>query len=332
MPIVTIITTFYNASSTIRETIDSVIENDFDDFEFILVDDGSSDESEAIIASYNDKRISLIKPGRIGRAEALNLGLNYAKGEFIAILDADDVCLKMRLELQSKKLIDNSNLALVCCNAELIDIDGKKIGMTRFPVNHEELFECLINLNPFPHSGVMFRRDLAINIGGYNPRCEKSIDYNFYLDLLASGAQFQGNNEPLIKLRISYSSWGKNDNEALQIRYGMIGLISYYQRQNGISGILDTDEKEWQKIKKIFDCWFEKQRFQNKILAKHVLSEIRQQFIHKEFDGILSLVIRLIKADPLFWLYKGVGFNFPSHIKSFLTTLKNKLDSNIKSL
>ena len=104
MPIVSVVTTFYNASSTIRDTIESIIESDFDDFEIILVDDGSTDDSNEIILEINDVRIHLHKPGRIGRSLALNLGLDKAIGKYIAILDADDLCLPSRFSIQASML------------------------------------------------------------------------------------------------------------------------------------------------------------------------------------------------------------------------------------
>lgn len=146
--------------------------------------------------------------------------------------------------------------------------------------------------------------------------------------MLSYGAQFKGIYEPLIKLRSYNCSWGKNDNEALQMRYGMIGLISYYQRKNGLNSILDTDESEWQRIKIIFDYWFEKQGFKNKIQAKYILSSIRQKIMRRQFSGILCQLTRLIRIDPSFWLYKGIGFNYPNQIESFLVLLNNNLDSN----
>ena len=214
MPKISIITTFFNAEATLSETIESVLQQDFHDYEYILVDDGSDDNSCSVIASYDDSRICLLQPGRVGRVAALNIGLNTAQGDYVAILDADDCCLEQRLSYQLQQLNSNPKVALVYSNAELIDIAGNKTGETAFPVRHEDIFIFLAQLNPFPHSSVMYRREFAIEVGGYNRRCEKSIDYNFYLAIIAAGGKLQGYDRSLIQLRSYVDSWGKKDKQS----------------------------------------------------------------------------------------------------------------------
>ena len=318
MPKVSIITTFYNSSGTLMDSIMSIINSNFENFEIVLVDDGSVDGSYDIANAVNDKRLQLFKPGRIGRAAALNYGLKKSKGEYIAILDADDICMQTRLSKQVYFLDNNPRYSLVCGNAELVDIHQRKIGSTNFPESHSELVECLLNLNPFPHSSVMYRREAAVNAGGYNTRCEKSIDYNFYLSLLSSGVYFFGINESLIQLRSYENSWGKNDANALQMRYGIIGLINYYQIQNNTTGILQLNEQHWKEVKCIYNHWFDDMNFQRKIQAKHLIRSAKDDVIYFNFIKAFMHLKSAIKLDPWLWKYRGCNFSYPMDVKLFI--------------
>ena len=322
MPLVSVITTFYNSSTTLMDSIKSVISSDFDDFELVLVDDGSTDGSSDIVLSIDDKRISLFRPGRIGRAAALNFGLKKSNGEYIAILDADDICLQSRLSEQVKILDNNPKYSLVCSNAELIDIHERRIGLTNSPKTHDDLVNCLFNLNPFPHSSVMYRKELAVSIGGYDTRCEKSIDYNFYLNLLSSGAYFFGSDNLLIQLRSYEDSWGKNDSNALQIRFGIIGLINYYQRQNNMEGILQIDDKQWRESKELYDQWFDEMNFQRQIQAKHLIRSVKSNIRHLNFTKAAEEISGVIRLDPWFWRYRGCNFSYPMDVKRFIKFYK----------
>ena len=103
-PKITVITTFFNSQETIAGNIESILNQSLDDFEFVLVDDGSTDKTINVIKSFRDNRIKIIQSAHIGRAKALNLGLTNAKGKYIAILDADDESLPQRLSTQSYAL------------------------------------------------------------------------------------------------------------------------------------------------------------------------------------------------------------------------------------
>ena len=330
MTTVSVITTFYNASSTIRGTIESIVESDFDDFEIILVDDGSTDASTEIISEINDSRIQLYRPGRVGRSNALNLGLEKAIGKYIAILDADDLCISSRLSIQASILDNYPKYSLVYSNAELIDLNGDLTGFTSFPECHDEIVKCLFDLNPFPHSSVMYRRECALKIGGYNTRCEKSIDYNFYLELLSEEVFFKGVKDPLIQLRNHENSWGKNDTEALQIRFGILGLINFYQKQHDLQGILELDDQNWRSTKLIFDLWFGEMRFQQQIQAKHLFAGGKNNLRHFDFIKAAKKLFDLIGLDPWFWRYHGCNFIYLRDVKYFIDFLDNKLKNTEK--
>jgi glycosyltransferase involved in cell wall biosynthesis len=321
MPSVTVLTTFYNAASTLKETVQSILGQTFDDYEYLLIDDGSTDNSCEIVKSFNNQHLVLLQAGKIGRAEALNLGLERAQGDYVAILDADDIALPHRLEKQKQMLDMNLELCLVCSNAILIDEDAHELGVTSFPTEEEGLVEVLEGLNPFPHSSVMFRRNQALSFGGYNAQCEKSIDYNFYLEMLLAGGHLSGEGQPLIKLRSYPSSWGKVDNQHLQIRYGILGLINYHLVKAGGSGFMRGSAQRWSQVKESYDLWFDKRGFGRRLDAKKGIREGIYALKRGGFKGTLFSLIKAFKLDPLFWRYRGCGFHYPSDAQEFLREL-----------
>ena len=319
MPKISVITTFYNSENYILRCINSIINQSFNNYEHILINDGSNDSSLELAKTIDDKRIKLFNPGKIGRSKALNLGLEKAKADYIAILDADDIAMPNRLESQFNEFINNESLWLICSNALIIDKDNNLKGELKYPKDHDNLIQNIFDLNPFPHSSVMFRRKEINNKLKYNERCEKSIDFNLYLEILFNEGKFKCLQTPLIKLMLDDESWGKKDNSFLQYKYGIIGLINYYQKINNKKGILETDINDWIKHKLIFENWFEMRNFSKKLKAKKYLKESINDFSKKKYINFLSKLLLAFKSDPYFIFYRGLGFKFPKDVKDFIS-------------
>lgn len=322
---VSVITTFHNSKNTIKQAVESILNQTYHDLEYVLVNDGSDDNSVQIVRGISDKRIRLIEPGNVGRAAALNVGLESSVGEYVAILDADDIAIPTRLSSQVNELDSNNSVSLVCANAILIDENDSRIGKTTFPVNHEELVKSLLHLNPFPHSSVMYRRKYADQVGGYNIRCEKSIDYNFYLELLLAGGQLSGHQEPLIYLRSYPTSWGKNDKHGLQIRYGILGVINYFNVSQGGKSFMRNSKSEWAEVKSVFDRWFDEHKYQNRMAAKNTLAKIRGAIKVQDLSALFENLVITFKLDPWFWRYRGCGFRYPTDAVNFLNIFHKKI-------
>jgi teichuronic acid biosynthesis glycosyltransferase TuaG len=130
-PLVTIVTPLYNAEKYIGETIESVINQTYKNWEMLIVDDYSTDDSRDIVNQYKDSRIQLIesKSNFGGPARPRNIGIENSQGEYIAFLDADDVWLPQKLEKQVNFLLDSPNIDIVHTLAYTIDEDSKKIGL-----------------------------------------------------------------------------------------------------------------------------------------------------------------------------------------------------------
>ena len=325
MSSVSIITTFYNSENTIQESIASIKSQTHQDFEYILIDDGSDDRSPEYVNQLLDQRMTLIQPGRIGRAAALNLGLEKSKSDYIAILDADDIALPDRLSHQIRIFDSNHDISLLSSDALLIDLAGKVIGKKTYPTDHKSLQGCLYNLSPFPHSSVMFQRKKIVNFGGYLERCEKSIDFNMYLELIDSGGMIASIPEPLIKLRVYSSSWGQDDIKSLQIYYGILGLINHHIFQRHGVGFLRGDDTEWQLVKNVYDQWFGSSSFLHQSNAKKSYAKFLESFKQKEIKESLQAFNDAFRTDPLFWSHRGIHFSYPEDILAFMSLLRVKL-------
>ena len=326
---ISIITTFYNPSHEINEAIDSVIKQSFRDYEHIIVDDGSTNNSVAMI-NTNDSRIKVYEPGRIGRARALNYAIEKSNGEYVAILDADDIYEFNKLDIQNKILDEREDLSLVYSNAQFINSFGEDLGSSSYPSEHEEIKNFLMNLNPFPASTAMFRRKDWDEVGGYRIRCKKSLDYNLYLSLLLRGKKFFGVKEVMTRIRLSSNSWGKNDTDSLQFKFGIIGLINFYiQNKLRCSSIYDFTDKEWDEFLIIFNKWFILKKFLKKQKSKDKLNQSRLAIKKRNLSVSLIKFYESLILDPYTIFYKGIGFNYERDILEFFLYFDNEHTKNL---
>lgn len=167
---VSVVVSVYNGEKYLREAVDSILGQTFRDFEFIIVDDGSTDRTWAILQSYNAPRIVLLRnQENIGLTRSLNKGLAAARGEYIARMDADDVSLPERLEKQVAYLDAHSEVGLLGTWIEIIGERGERLSVLRRPIEPPLITWSLLFDNCLAHSTVMYRRSLVGKLGGYNP-------------------------------------------------------------------------------------------------------------------------------------------------------------------
>jgi len=170
----------HNGARYVRQSIDSVLGQNFVDFEFIIIDDGSRDETWEIINSYNDPRIrSFRNYENVGLPRTLNRGLSLTRGVYTARMDSDDICLPNRLTEQTRFLDEHSEIGLVGSQAITIDKDGNFSGILRYPETDGYIRWSLCFLDPIIHPTVMMRSKLAIESGGYSVD-SKADDYDLW--------------------------------------------------------------------------------------------------------------------------------------------------------
>lgn len=171
----------YNQAEYLPLAIDSVLCQTFANFELIIIDDGSKQNIQRVIEKYQDSRIKFIRnKSHAGLVHALNQGLGKARGDFIARMDADDICLPVRLEKQVAYLRSKPDVGVAASWIELIDASGRTIGKET-QLHTKDVYAFLTRANPFRHSSVMFRRSLVSKCGGYDPMLDGAEDYDLWL-------------------------------------------------------------------------------------------------------------------------------------------------------
>ena len=177
MPLISVVMPTYNSIRFIRESIESILNQTFVDFELIIIDDGSTDGSSEIIADYKkyDNRIYVCtNPKNLGIVASLNRGLSCARGQYIARMDSDDISYPTRFQKQIDFLDKYSDVGILGGAVQYIDSDGKTLGMNAYPTDDMAIrWTCLFS-NPFAHPTVMIRKCVLEKNGlRYDPLKQK---------------------------------------------------------------------------------------------------------------------------------------------------------------
>lgn len=202
-PKVTILMSVYNGGKYLRQAIDSILNQTFEDFEFLIINDGSTDKTLEILQSYNDPRIKIVNNKKnIGLTKSLNKGINLARGQYIARMDADDISLPDRLQKQYQFLKNNKNIGVVGSNMYLINQSGKKVGRNSKSQKHFLIkWKCFIGF-PMSHPTIMAKtKVLRTNL--YNENFISSQDVELWSRLIFDkNIKFTNLNDYLLKYRM----------------------------------------------------------------------------------------------------------------------------------
>ncbi len=202
-PRVSVLMAVFNGAPFLRPAIDSILAQTFRTLEFIIVDDGSVDDTPAILASYEDPRLIIIRNDQNrGLAASLNRGLDVARGEFVARMDADDVAMTERLKRQVIFLDSHPDVGIVGSASRLIDAAGREHRRDDMPLSDLAIRWRLLTGNPFQHPTVMVRRAILDRHRlRYDETCEAAQDYDLWTRLLdhTRGANLP---EPLVARRV----------------------------------------------------------------------------------------------------------------------------------
>ncbi|MGK0407364.1 MAG: glycosyltransferase involved in cell wall biosynthesis [Roseivirga sp.] len=187
-----VICTVKNGFPYIEDTIQSVLDSSYQDFEFIIVDDGSTDGTVAFLESLKAVQIKVFYQENTGVAKAKNRAISHSKGKYIAIIDADDICSRDRFKKQVQFLMEHPKYSLVGGFVDIIDKDGNYLYTERKPVNDAAIRTHQEDRNPWTHSSVMFRREAFDAVGGYyEPVKQYVVDYMLLYQLSRHGKVHQ---------------------------------------------------------------------------------------------------------------------------------------------
>lgn len=168
MPRVSVVMSVYNEEQYVRDAVDSILRQTFTDFEFVIIDDGSVDQTSTVLKSYHDPRLRVYHQANQGQSVALNQGIRLSSGCYIARMDGDDVSLPERLEKEVRLLDAYPEIGLVGTWCVKIDAKTGQQRVQWLPENNLAIRRFMGVDNPFIHSSVMIRRSVLERVGLYD--------------------------------------------------------------------------------------------------------------------------------------------------------------------
>tara|TARA_B100000780_G_C21124025_1_gene455651 strand:- start:185 stop:1174 length:990 start_codon:yes stop_codon:yes gene_type:complete len=223
-PKISIILPVYNGAIHIIDTINSILNQTMTEFELIIINDASKDNSKEIILSFIDSRIIYIENQKnLGQIASLNKGIQLSKTDLIARIDQDDVFLKEKLKIQYEYIKNNKDISVVGTWAAIIDKDNKIQRYMSSPIHHNRMVNTLLNSNPLFHPSVLIRKNIIFEMGMYSPQYKYTEDYNLWCGLVLSGHKIANIPEYLLHYRVHDNQSSQNNNStqlenALKVR------------------------------------------------------------------------------------------------------------------
>jgi glycosyltransferase involved in cell wall biosynthesis len=186
-PAISVVLPVRNGERFLREAVDSVLAQTFEDFELIVVDDGSSDSTPSIVRGYDDPRLRLLERPPEGLVPALNAGLAAARAPLIARMDADDVSAPGRLERQRSRIEASPSYGMVATWSQVLDEHGQEVRVEVLPLDPGDLARRLLLRNPFRHGSTLLRKEAVDGVDGYRDEYGHSEDYDLWARLVRAG-------------------------------------------------------------------------------------------------------------------------------------------------
>lgn len=301
-PPVTVLMAVFNGGRWLAESISSVLKQTFSEYEFIIVDDGSTDNSPEIIRRFQqrDPRIIVIQKPNTGLADSLNCGIQKARGAWIARLDADDICDPRRLERQYRYAKSNPNLVFVGAGLRIIDESGNPIKVFSYPLKHDALKNNLLLSRKFPpHSSAFYRTATVRSLGGYRTRLKRAQDWDLWLRLSEAG-RLGAIAEPLVKVRKHPNQISHDEAGRRQKIDSRLAITSYWLRRFGCIDPVSIDEdaihferfRNWVGNKLIEEGLFEYYEFVDRVQLHLTNPEFTVSWLR---DGVT-----LLRQKPCF--------------------------------
>ena len=202
-PTVSVVMSVYNGQAFLAEAIESILNQTFRDFEFLIVDDGSTDATPEILSTYakQDGRIRIVRHQNKGRAVSLNIGIEQSKSPYVARMDADDISLPNRLKEQVEFMERHPEVGLLSGSYERIDGEGRLLDTVPLLPRNEEIKLAMLVNNAMCHPAAMMRREVAIACGGYRKAFLDADDYDLWLRM-SERSQLANLEQPILQYRV----------------------------------------------------------------------------------------------------------------------------------
>lgn len=241
----------YNMQKYVSQAIDSILGQTFRDFEFIIVDDGSFDNTKEIIRKYNDRRIIIFRNRRnLGIAKSLNIGLKQSCGKYLARMDADDISLPLRLERQVSYFEKDPSLGALGASVQCIGRKGEKLFIYSPPLSHEHICSRLLLNNYLRHPTMMFRRSCIDKAGRYPVKYRYAEDYYLFWKL-SFFTKIENLKEVMLLYRLT--------DESIRVRHHSLQLKSAFEISfKAVSGMFKSQKISKNSFKRFWIDYYKR--------------------------------------------------------------------------
>ena len=306
----------YNSERWLAESIKSVLSQTWSDFEFILVDDGSTDATAEIISRYveADRRIVPISKPNTGLADSLNTGIARARGSWIARLDADDLCEPNRLATQWRCAAKHAKLAFIGSGLMLIDEHGRRLAVHKYPTSHRSLLAYLQTARKFPaHSSAFIQTEAFRRVGGYRTQIRRAEDWDLWLRISEVG-ELMSLTEPLVRIRKHDAQISHEDGGVRQKVDSNLAMVSYWLRRGGHPDPVDADNQRFET----FRHWVHERLNEDGVFAREVVRSGMKQFADESGFSRLGHTASFVMSHPASLVALGwervVGSSLPKRL------------------
>lgn len=225
----------YNGEAYVREAVESILAQTFTDFELIIINDGSTDGSGAILRELaeRDSRIVLVERANSGLVSALNDGIERARADLIARMDADDVAMPERFALQHAQMLARPELGVLGSFIRIMDKTGRIVRLGDYPVSMEATARFMEHGCPVAHPSVMMRREAVLKAGGYRKLFSHCEDYDLWLRISELGYGIANLPRPLLNYRMHGANVSAVHRDAQELGT-MVALLAHRTRVAGL--------------------------------------------------------------------------------------------------
>lgn len=276
-PIISVLMAVYNGEKYLEQSVQSILGQSFTDFEFLIINDGSTDNTVSMIESYGDPRIRLhTNEKNLGQINSLNVGLKLAEGKYVARMDADDYAMPERLEKQLEFIQKEQEYSVVGTDCLVIKETGEKHSVSKGQSNWEDIVLTLLGKSPLNHVSVLMNREDVLSIDGYRPEYRISADFDLWSRMVRHGYRITTIHKALSAYRIAENSLSNaNEQEKLK-ENGEIVL----QNIQGFASC-DVDLKQVENLISLFYGGLltlsKEQRFQAEELYQKIVDNLKPE-------------------------------------------------------
>jgi len=295
-PMISVVMPAYNARGYIALAIESVLNQTFQGFEFIIIEDPSSDDTNEIIEGYreHDPRIQhILNNPNLGLTASLNKGIDISHGEFIARMDADDISYPDRFEKQVSYLRQNPDVCLIATSFERIDEEGNVISRNSLKPGKDGLKKMMEITNSVVHGSVMFRREKVLALGKYREGIRYAEDYDLWLRIME---RYDIDILPdiLYKFRLTHQSRSIAEGEQDKYYYDLVKRFAEERKNTGKDSYKDITASS----KSVETSYSKKNEMYHLYRGLELLSANKKKEARRDFSECLKLNPTRI----LYWL------------------------------